>query len=153
MAKTLAARENAILLVLDDLLAELYPGEVIDIALFVEYSNRISRAMVPHICTMVSKGMTVVLDFPGNTRRQRAWFTRLIELSGADHELHYIDVSDEVCKQQLAKRSQSLPEGSAWTTEAEFEAITAHFDPPADEEGFNVIHHRQGGLGLDVDSI
>jgi hypothetical protein len=30
-----------------------------------------------------------------------------------------------------------------WTTDAEFEAITAYFQPPSEDEGFNVVRHER----------
>ena len=60
-----------------------------------------------------------------------------------DHELHFIDVPDELCKAQLRERSRDLPAGTAWTTEAEFEAITKFFQPPTADEGFNIIRHER----------
>jgi hypothetical protein len=48
-----------------------------------------------------------------------------------------------VCKRQLRERSAGLPVGSAWTTDAEFDAITAYFDPPSPEEGFTIIRHER----------
>jgi hypothetical protein len=65
------------------------------------------------------------------------------EASGADHELHFIDASDDVCKRQLKERSKGLPAGTAWTTDAEFDAITAYFEPPSIEEHFNIIRHER----------
>ena len=91
----------------------------------------------------LAKGISVVLDFPGNTKAQRAWFRQLFEGVQAEHELHFVDASDELCKRQLKHRSKDLPPGTAWTTEAEFEAITAYFQPPSNEEGFNVIHYKR----------
>jgi len=41
----------------------------------------------------------------------------------------------------LRPRKCGLPVGSAWTTDAEFDAITAYFQTPTAEEGFNVIRH------------
>ena len=84
-----------------------------------------------------------MLDFPGNTKAQRAWFRQLFEGAHADHELHFVDASDALCKRQLKDRSKGLPPGSAWTTDAEFEGITVYFQPPLEEEGFNVVHHRR----------
>ncbi len=89
----------------------------------------------------------MVLDFPANTRRQRQWFRQLFERAHAAHEFHFLDVPDEQCKRQLRERSQSLPEGSAFTSEAEFEAITRFFEPPADDEGFEVSIRRPQGRG------
>ena len=67
----------------------------------------------------------------------------LPEAAGVDHELHFVDVSDDVCKHQLKQRSELLPAGAAWTTDAEFDAITAYFQTPAEDEGFNVLRHEQ----------
>jgi hypothetical protein len=37
-----------------------------------------------------------------------------------------------------------LPAGSSWTTEAEFDAITAYFQAPSEDENFNIIRHEPG---------
>ena len=66
-----------------------------------------------------------------------------LEASGADDELHFIDASDDVCKRQLKERSKGLPAGTAWTTDAEFDAITAYFEPPSIEEHFNIIRYER----------
>jgi hypothetical protein len=39
------------------------------------------------------------------------------------------------------KQRACIPVGSAWTTDAEFDAITGYFQTPTAEEGFNVIRH------------
>jgi predicted kinase len=143
LARELAGRESAMLLVQDEFLARLFPGEITDIPGFVKYSARLREALTPHISSLLAKGISVVLDFPGNTRAQRAWFRQLFDAAAAEHELHYVDASDALCKRQLKDRSKDLPAGSAWTTAAEFEAITAYFQPPADDEGFSVVHHKR----------
>jgi predicted kinase len=143
LARELAAQENAVLLVQDELLNHLFPGEITDISEFVKYSSRLKNALGPHICTLLSKGISVVLDFPANTRAQRAWFRELFKRANAEHQLHYVDASDALCKRQLKGRSEDLPAGSRWTTDAEFETITAYFQPPSEEEGFNLIRHER----------
>jgi predicted kinase len=144
LAAELTRSEDAILIVQDDLLVTLFPGEIVDIPAFVDRSARVRAAMEPVIRSLLSRGVSVVLDFPGNTKSQRAWFKQLLAGVDAEHQLHFIDASDAVCKAQLARRSASLPAGSAWTTEAEFDAITRYFQPPADDEGFNVVRHARG---------
>jgi predicted kinase len=99
--------------------------------------------MAPHICALLAKGLSVVLDFPGNTRAQRAWFRELFERANVAHELHFVDASDAVCKRQLKDRSQDLPRGAPWTTDAEFDAVTVHFQPPAEDERFAVVRHAR----------
>ncbi len=143
LASELAQREHAILLVQDELLDSLYPGEITDIPGFVKCSSRLKKALAPHICALLSKGISVVLDFPGNTKTQRVWFRELFERANVGHELHLVDASDAVAKSQLKNRSKDLPPGSPWTTEAEFEAITLYFQPPSEDEGFNVVRHER----------
>ena len=144
LARELARRENAVLLVQDEFLGRLYPGEILDIAGFVERSTRLQQALAPHVCELLHRGICVVLDFPANTKTQRAWFRELIERAGVEHELHFVDAPDTVCRSQLKERSKHLPPGSPWTTDADFDAITRYFQPPAEEEGFTVISHERG---------
>jgi len=143
LAKELALREPAILLVQDELLDHLFPGEITDIPGFVRYSTRLRNAVGPHVCALLTRGVSVVLDFPGNTRAQRAWFRELFDRAGARHELHFIDAPDALCKRQLRERSKDLPTGAPWTTDAEFEAVTAYFQPPSEDEGFHVVRHER----------
>jgi predicted kinase len=143
LSRELAARHDTVLLVQDDWLEQLFPGEIQTIPDFVRCSTRLRNALGPHVVALLKRGTSVVLDFPGNTRTQRLWFRELFEQAGVAHELHFIDAPDELCKRQLRQRSQGLPEGAPWTSEAEFDAITAYFQPPADDEGFVVIRHAR----------
>ncbi|MDR7272952.1 putative kinase [Pelomonas saccharophila] len=143
LSRELATRHDAVLLVQDDWLEKLFPGEILSIPDFVRCSTRLRDALAPHVRALLSRGLPVVLDFPANTRSQRAWFRELFEQADVAHELHFIDAPDDLCKRQLRQRSQGLPEGAPWTTEAEFDAITAYFQPPDDDEGFVVIRHSR----------
>lgn len=143
LARDLAEREHAVLLVQDELLDHLFPGEIVDIPGFATRSARLRSALAPLVCALLARGVSVVLDFPGNTRTQRAWFRGIFEQANADHELHFVDASDDVCKRQLEERSRGLPPGTPWTTDAEFEAITVYFEPPSDDEKFTVVRHRR----------
>jgi predicted kinase len=141
LAKHLAQREDAVLLVQDELLDILFPGLIANVASYLEYAGRVNKMVAPHVAAILSKGVSVVLDFPANTRNQRAWFRRILDESRAEHELHFVNTSDSVCKAQLKARSAHLPPGTKWTTEADFELIASHFLAPAPDEGFNVIVH------------
>jgi predicted kinase len=143
LAGALAARDGAVLLVQDQLLDALFPGEILDLADFTRCSARLRNALASHVCALLSRGISVVLDFPGNTRAQRAWFRELFERAEAGHELHFVDATDAACKRQLRERSRHLPAGAPWTTEAEFDAVTAYFEPPSADERFNVVRHER----------
>jgi predicted kinase len=143
LARTLAAQEHALLLAEDDFLERLFPGQITDLAAYVTYSSRIRAALEAPIAALLAMGVSVALDFPGNTRGQRAWFRRLLDLSGAAHELHFLDAPDAVCLRQLGDRSKDLPAGTRWTGEEEFHAVTAFFEPPTMKEGFHVVRHER----------
>jgi predicted kinase len=143
LSRQLASQERAVLLAEDEFLARLFPGQITDLAAYVACSSRVRDALAAHIVALLAIGVSVVLDFPGNTRSQRAWFRRLVDDSGAAHELHFIDVSNALCLRQLRERSKDLPPDTPWTGEAEFHAVTAYFEPPAVEEGFHVIRHER----------
>jgi predicted kinase len=143
LAAELARRERAVLIGEDELIDALYPDEIADFAAFADRSRRLRKALAPHVVALLSLGVSVVLDFPANTPAQRAWFRELFERAGAPHELHYVDASDAVCKRQLRERSRHLPPGAPWTSDAEFEAVTAYFRAPADAERFSVVRHER----------
>ena len=143
LAKQIVARTDAILLVQDDWLTHLFPDEIVDVDAYRKYSRRLSAALTEHVSMLLARGLDVVLDFPANTRAQRAWFRELIDRAHAPHELHFVDAPDALCKAQLRERSSGLADGAAWTTDAEFDAITRFFEPPAPEEGFNIVRHER----------
>ena len=82
-------------------------------------------------------GTDVVMDFPANTLAQREWFREIFSEIQAGHRLIYIDLPDEVCKAQVAKRRIEQPQRAATDTPEMFEQITRYFVPPATDEGFN----------------
>jgi predicted kinase len=104
LARDLAEREDAVLLVQDDFLDALFPGEITDIQAFVECYSRLKNALTPHICALLSKGISVVLDFAAATKAQRVWFHELIESTNVAHELHF-------CRRigRLVQKSASEP--------------------------------------------
>ena len=128
LARDLAQRSEAILLVQDELLEGLFCGEIADVADFLDRSSRLRNALAPHICAVLSKGISIVLDFPGNTRAQRAWFREIFERANATHELHFVDASDALCKRQLRDRTRHQPPGTPWTTDSE-SFLDEHFRP------------------------
>ena len=49
-----------------------------------------------------------------------------------------------MCINQLKKRSENLPAGTAFTSEEEFHVVNSYFQPPSEEEGFNIqLHVRE----------
>lgn len=119
----------------------MYPGEVTKLDDYVRCSTRLRDAMHPHVISLLREGLSVVMDFPANTLQQRQWLRSIFETAKAPHELHFIDVSDEVCKRRLQDRNQSGTHPFQ-PSEADFELVTRYFVAPSPNEGFNLITHR-----------
>jgi len=139
LARNLALKTGGVLLSEDEFLAALYPGEIDDISTYVRYSNRVKSAIRPMLVDLLSKNTSLVLDFPANTGKQRAWLLKLAAEARVTHELHYLDVSNCVCKKRLLQRASEEPERSATDTEVVFDTITVYFEPPEADEGLNII--------------
>ena len=143
LAIELAQTNNAILLIEDNWLSHLYPEEITDIQEYIRYSMRLKSILSGHVVSLLSNGVSVVLDFPANTKDQRNWFRVIYEEANVSHTLHYVDASNDICKRQLKERSKDKPEGSAFTSDAEFDAIASYFHAPSEDEGFNIIRYQR----------
>lgn len=140
-ARQLATRPNSVLIDEDAWLARLYPGEIHDLADYVSCTGRVREILGGHIETLLRQGVSVVLDFPANTSANRLWAKTICENAGVAHELHYFDVSNDICKARLFERN-AVRSHSFTLSEDEFDEITRYFVPPSPDEGFNVIHHK-----------
>jgi len=136
----LAARPMTILVSEDHWTNTLYPGELNTLEDYRRCSSRLRKAMEPHLAGLLRAGVSIVLDFPANTVKNRLWMRGIIEDAGAAHELHFLDVSDTVCKERLRLRNTS-GEHAFQTSDEDFDVFTSYFAPPTAEEGFNVVVH------------
>ena len=141
LADQLAASPLTIKISEDAWLSRLFPGEINTVDDYIQCSGRLREAMGQHIQELLAAGVSVVLDFPANTVRLRQWMRRLADEVGVRHELHYMDVTDEVCKARLRQRNKEGTHEFA-ASEADFDAITTYFMPPTEDEGLNVTVHR-----------
>ena len=140
LATALAAQPGHIKISEDRWLATLYAGEMTSVADYVRCAEKLRQAMGRHVVALLQAGVSVVLDFPANTLANRQWMRSLITASGAAHRLHFIDVSDEICKARLHARNAEGDHDFA-ATDAQFELITRHFVPPDEQEGFTLIRY------------
>ncbi|QQS14837.1 MAG: ATP-binding protein [Rhodospirillales bacterium] len=140
LAAALARRPRTLALAEDDWLPRLYPGEIQTLADYGRCSARLRSVLGPHIVALLRSGLSVVLDFPANTVTSRAWMRGLVAESGAAHELHLLDVPDDVCRARLHQRNAAGTHPYV-VSDAEFAEFTSHFVAPTAEEGFNVVVH------------
>ncbi|PCE23286.1 cell division protein ZipA [Paraburkholderia acidicola] len=144
LTKHLARTENAVVISEDVWLTHLYPGEIRTLEDYVRCSVRIRRVLSEHVQALLSAGVSIVLDFPFNTRNSRAWGRELFSGAWVEHRLHYLDVSDDVCKARLRARNAS-GEHPFKATDAEFDQITQYFVPPSSAEDFYIVLHTPEG--------
>ena len=146
LAEKLAVRPATVLFSEDDWLSSLFPAEIATLDDYVRCSARLRDVAGPHVVSLLTAGVSVIMDFPANTRDQRKWLRDLFETAGVHHELHFVDAPDDVCKRRLRERNES-GQHAFQTSEADFDIITSYFVPPTDDEGFNLIIHRTGQPG------
>lgn len=144
LAARLGAAPGTVLLAEDDWLSALFPGELRSLEDYADRSRRLRQVMAAHVAALLRAGVSVVLDFPANTPRQRAWMRETAEAAGAAHRLHLLAPPDEVCLERLRARNAAGEHPFA-VTEDQFRQFSAHFAPPGPEEGFTVVEHPVEG--------
>ena len=137
-SKQVAAERNAVLISEDEWLASLYPGQISTFEDYLFYSKRIKPLLESHIQSLLKAGASVVLDFPANTVKQRNWFKQLISTAQCPYEFYYLNISDELCLKQIAKRRIQQPQRAIFDTETMFRQVTKHFEPPQESEGLSI---------------
>ena len=140
LARQLASRPGILLVDMDHWMSTLFPIENRTIEDFARLSARLRDAMGPHVIDILRKDLSVVLDFPGNTVKWRGWMRSLINEAKVAHELHFLDVSDAICKERLRQRNIS-GDHPYQVDESTYDLFMSYFVPPGSDEGFNVIVH------------
>ncbi len=135
----IAKKKNAVLLSEDEWLMSLYPKKISSLDNYIEYSNQIKPPIKKLVQSILVAGANVVMDFPANTISQRDWFRSIFSEVEAFHELVYIDLPDEICLTQIAKRRSQQPERATTDTKEMFEKVSQYFVEPRPDEGFNII--------------
>lgn len=150
LAAQLGVETGAVLIAEDTWLSALYAEEMSTMSDYVRCSSRLRSIMGSHISELLKAGLSVVLDYPANTVEQRNWMRGILAGGGAAHQLHLLDVPDDVCLARLHARNAQGEHPFA-VTDAQFHQFTKHFTRPAPSEGFNVIIHQLPDDGIATD--
>jgi predicted kinase len=151
LARQLASRPGILLIDMDQWMSTLFPLENRTIEDFARLSARLRDAMGPHVIDILRQDLSVVLDFPANTVKWRSWMRSLFNDANAAHELHFLDVSDAICKERLRHRNISGNHPYE-VNESTYDLFMSYFVPPTPEEGFNVIVHSPDSPPIDIAS-
>ncbi|MFO1081702.1 MAG: ATP-binding protein [Reyranellaceae bacterium] len=146
LARSLGASLPAVVLCEDEWVSTL-GFEIASFEDFVAASRRCRAVMRPLIADMLRLGLSVVLDFAGNTPGGRQWVRDLAQAAAAHCVLHVIEASDAQCLANIHRRNVEKPPGIYWGPVADemFHAATAYFVPPTAEEGFEIVAHPVAG--------
>lgn len=140
LARQLVQRPATLLIAMDDWMSTLFPTENRTIEDFAALSARLRAAMGPHVVSILGQGISVVMDFPANTVKWRAWLKSLADEAGVAHELHVLDVPDDVCRERLRQRNASGAHPYQ-VDDATYDQFMRYFVLPEPAEGLNVILH------------
>ena len=138
LAARLAEAPGTVLVSEDDWLGALFADRMETPADYLHFAAKLREAMGPHVRALLTAGVSVVLDYPANTREQRAWLHGLI--GEAEHRLHWLDLPDEACLARLHRRNAAGTHPFEVADE-HFRRVTRHFEPPRPEEGFAIQRH------------
>ena len=144
LSAKLGAQGQTVMLSEDVWLGALFADQMQSVADYVRCSSRLQAVMGPHVISLLNAGASVVLDFPANTIQQRRWMREIVQQSGSAHQMHVLEVPDDVCLTRLHARNASGEHPFA-VTEEHFHQITRHYEPPTPEEGFEIVRHSHAG--------
>ena len=143
-SEKLAAEKNAVLISEDDWLAQLFPNQIKTFDDYRQFAARLKPLVFAHVVNVLKTGTDVVLDFPANTVKQREWFVEIAEAAHANAQLSYLEVSDERCLQQIAKRRVEQPQRAEFDNEAVFREVNKFFQAPEDREKLQITLIESG---------
>jgi len=138
ISKQLSSKFDAIRICEDEWLMAHYPAQVKTLSDYLKFSNQIKSFVRGLVLDLLKMGRNVVMDYPANTREQRAWLVGLSDDAGATHELTYINASNEKCLSQIASRRAEQPDRDHFDTDEVFHQVTAFFEAPCIEEGLSI---------------
>lgn len=141
LAKQLGTDSRTVVIAEDEWLSLLFGDEMHNVSDYVRYSARLRITLFPHIVSLLKADVPVVLDFAANTYDMRAWMNDIIDTSGCEHIMHFLDVPDDVCRSRMHARNA---EGAHpfQPNDEQFDWITSHFMPPTEDEDFNIKSYR-----------
>lgn len=138
-SKQLAIDNNAVLLSEDEWLSSLYPNQITSFEDYLKFSAQLKPMVKKHVQNILNVGTDVVMDFPGNTQKQRKWFLDIASEVDANHQLIFLNLNDKQCLRQISQRRNEQPDRAAFDTEETFIQVTKFYEAPEASEGLNIL--------------
>lgn len=96
-SKQLAIDKQAVLLSEDEWLSSLYPNQITSFDDYLKFSVQLYPLVKKLVQNLLSVGIDVVMDFPGNTLKQRKWLLDIASEVNASHQLIFLNLNNEQC--------------------------------------------------------
>ena len=144
LAAALGERPRTVVISEDAWLSALFADRMATGADYVRHAALLRAPMGPHVVALLRAGVSVVLDYPANTVETRAWMRGLFQAAGAAHRLHLLETPEALCLERLRARNAAGTHDFA-ASEALFRRFSRHFEPPAPDEGLDIVVHPAPG--------
>lgn len=108
-AEKLRIENKAVLLSIDEIMLALfglYVGDKHD-----EYVEKTEKYLFDKSLEIIENGIDVILDWGLWTRDERRYAKEFYSTRGIEHEIHYLNISDETWKARLDKRNRAVSAG------------------------------------------
>jgi hypothetical protein len=131
------------LLVQDDFVAALFPNEITDIPSFVNRYERLKNAFTPHICILLARGISVVVDFAGATKKKRGMVSRADRTHTSRARITFCwTLPMKYATSNFGTEAAGCLLAADGPRNKDIEAVNAYFQPPSDDEKFNIVRHE-----------
>lgn len=142
LAARLAGAPRTVLIAQDSWMKRLWGEELREVADYLRLAPKLNAAMAPLVADLLAAGLDVVLDFPANTVRTRAFWKAAADEAGASHLVHWLDRPDALCRERLRRRNDGGGHEFA-ASDAQYDEITRYFEPPGASEGLTVVRQEE----------
>lgn len=108
-AERMRANNKAVILSVDEIMLGIfgqYVGEKHD-----EYCENVQKYLFDKSLELIKVGVNVVLDWGFWQKDEREFAKEFYRARNIECELHFIDISEEIWKQRIAKRNSSISQG------------------------------------------
>ncbi len=132
-ARSLADETGAVILSVDEITLAVFRNEAGD--MLDEYVRRIQDYLYGKSLEIAAAGTDVILDWGFWTSSEREYARSFYRQHVISCELHYLDITDEIWKQRIAERNESVKNGkvSAYFVDKGLEEKFAGIFQPPDE--------------------
>ncbi len=102
-----------------------------------EYVLNAKKYLLSKSLELIDKNINIVLDWGFWTRKEREFAKDFYKSRGIDCELHYIDISDDVCKARIEKRNKAVltdKTSAYYVDENLLDKFNSIFEAPSEDE-------------------